>query len=89
MFEDMRRYLPKTYDCVNSIHLGESEAAMLSYEGGVVPIPVATREAARCQLVWIQGRKVDANMSSSDSWRLLWSGHRPGVAKEFHRLYAR
>jgi 4-amino-4-deoxy-L-arabinose transferase-like glycosyltransferase len=29
MFDDMRIHLPRSFDCVNSIHLGESEAAML------------------------------------------------------------
>ncbi len=39
MFDDMREHLPAQFDCVASIHLGESEAAMLEYEGGIVAIP--------------------------------------------------
>ena len=89
MFDDMREHLPAQFDCVASIHLGESEAAMLEYEGGIVAIPLESNPEARCRLVWVQDVQTKADTPPDPSWRLLWSGHRPGDTKERHRLFAR
>ncbi len=89
MFEDMRLSLPASFDCVNSIHLGESEAAMLDYEGGILAIPLEKSPGSRCELVWVQDTQMDPDLAPNPTWRLLWSGHRPGDTKERHRLFAR
>ncbi len=89
VFEDLRAHFPAQFDCVASIHLGESEAAMLEYEGGIVAIPLESNPEARCRLVWVQDVQTKADTPPDPSWRLLWSGHRPGDTKERHRLFAR
>ena len=89
MFDDMRLHLPTRFDCVNSINLGESEAAMLDYEGGIVAVPLERFSNARCDLVWVQDNQADRSDPPDPTWTLLWSGHRPGDSKERHRLFAR
>jgi 4-amino-4-deoxy-L-arabinose transferase-like glycosyltransferase len=89
MFDDMRTHLPRSFDCVNSIHLGESEAAMLDYEGGIVAVPLERLPNVRCDLVWVQNNQTDRSDYPDPSWTLLWSGHRPADTKERHRLFAR
>ena len=89
MFEDMRTHLPSGFDCVNSIHLGESEAAMLDYEGGIVAVPLERLSNPQCDLVWVQDNQADRSGPPAPTWTLLWSGHRPGDTKERHRLFAR
>lgn len=89
MFDDMRIYLPRGFDCVNSIHLGESEAAMLDYEGGIVAVPLERVPNVRCDLVWVQNNQTDPSDPPDPTWTLLWSGHRPGDTKERHRLFVR
>jgi len=89
MFDEMRLHLPNKFDCINSIHLGESEAAMLDYEGGIVAVPLERFSNARCDLVWVQDNQADRSDPPDPTWTLLWSGHRPGDSKERHRLFAR
>ncbi|HKW79577.1 MAG TPA: glycosyltransferase family 39 protein [Casimicrobiaceae bacterium] len=89
MFDDMRLHLPQRFDCVNSLRLGESEAAMLDYEGGIVAVPLEKIPGSRCSLVWVQDNQSDPSEAPDPSWTLLWSGHRPGDSKERHRLFAR
>ncbi len=89
MFDDMRLYLPRDFNCVNSIRLGESEAAMLDYEGGIVTVPLEKIPSSRCELVWVQDIQADPSDPPDPTWTLLWSGHRPGDTKERHRLFSR
>jgi len=89
MFDDMRLHLPSTFNCVNSIYLGESEAAMLDYEGGIVAVPLEKLPRSRCDLVWEQDNQSDVSDPPDPTWTLLWSGHRPGDGKERHRLFMR
>jgi hypothetical protein len=89
MFADMRHYLPREFNCVNSIKLGESEAAMLDYEGGIITVPLEKVPDSRCELVWMQDIQSDPSEPPDRTWTLLWSGHRPGDNKERHRLFSR
>jgi len=89
MFEDMRRHLPAGFDCVKSYRLGESEAAMLEYEGGITAVRAEDYPDARCELIWVQGSEPASLRPILAKWRLVWSGHRPGDGKELHRLFAR
>ena len=89
MFEDMKTHLPRHFDCMDSIHLGESEAAMLDYEAGIVTVSLDNVKESKCQLVWVQDNQTDPSHRTDPTWRLLWSGHRPGDSKERHRLFAR
>ena len=89
MFDDMKGYLPESYNCVMSYRLGESEAAMLEYEGGITALPAEQYPDADCELIWLQGALPRSAWSLASNWRLLWSGHRPGDNKELHRIFAR
>jgi 4-amino-4-deoxy-L-arabinose transferase-like glycosyltransferase len=89
MFEDMRHHLPAGFDCVKSYRLGESEAAMLEYEGKITAVRAEDHPGAMCQLIWVQGSAPASLRPVLAESRLIWSGHRPGDAKEVHRLFAR
>ena len=89
MFEEMRQQLAAEFDCVKSYRLGESEAAMLEYEGGITAVRAEDHPDAQCQLFWLQGGPRSAVPPSLRDWRLVWSGYRPGDDKELHRLFAR
>ena len=89
MFEEMKQQLPTKFDCVKSYRLGESEAAMLEYEGGITTVRAEDHPDAQCQLFWLQGGSLSVMPSSLRGWRLVWSGHRLGDKKELHRLFAR
>jgi 4-amino-4-deoxy-L-arabinose transferase-like glycosyltransferase len=89
MLEDMRQHLPADFDCVKSYQLGESEAAMLSYEGGITTVRAEDDPEAQCRLIWIQGTLPASARSTLAGSRLAWRGHRPGDDKELHRMFIR
>jgi 4-amino-4-deoxy-L-arabinose transferase-like glycosyltransferase len=89
VFESIRAKLPAKYGCVNSYRMGESEAAMLHYEGGVIAQPIDRLSNATCRYVIVQGARTGALGFVPADWQLLWSGHRIADPKEMHRLYRR
>src|SRR6202011_5808962 len=87
MYEDMQDHLPSEYNCVASFHLGESEAAMLHYEAGIIAIPLEHNAEPGCDLLLAQGTQAWPPNPPGTAGRPVWSGHRPGDHKELFVLF--
>jgi 4-amino-4-deoxy-L-arabinose transferase-like glycosyltransferase len=78
--------------CISSNGLGEPERALLQYYAGVVTERVEIRPQTHCPLLLIQQHPehqlVDPQiLLPQQTWRLIWSGSRPGDDKETYELY--
>jgi len=89
VFASMQRALPLGSGCVASLHLGESERAMLEYMAGVVSVRREIEADAACDLILVQSRNGTQEQASEHGWRLIWEGNRPGDSREGFRLFAR
>jgi 4-amino-4-deoxy-L-arabinose transferase-like glycosyltransferase len=82
VFASLRAALPRTYDCISSRGLGESERAMLQYFEGII----TRREERRmpindCDLLLVQVRSKADRPDDSDGW-LIWEGGRTAKPQE-------
>ena len=88
-FVSLQRALPKQYDCVASIELGDSQRALLHYFSGIVTQRQEARVARReCELLLVQGRPQQEIVTGA-AWEKVWEGNRPGDKDERYRLYRR
>jgi 4-amino-4-deoxy-L-arabinose transferase-like glycosyltransferase len=90
-FEDLRAKLNIGWhdgDCMASSRLGESEAPMLYYFAGVMPMPAADTQATSC--TWLIEQGGHAQMQApAGHWQLFWEGGRLGDNDEVLRVYVR
>jgi 4-amino-4-deoxy-L-arabinose transferase-like glycosyltransferase len=89
MIVSLQQALPRQYDCMASIELGESQRALLHYFAGII----TQREEARvprreCDLLLVQGRRQQEIVTGA-AWEKIWEGNRPGDKDERYRLYRR
>lgn len=70
---------PVSYDCITSIHLGESERAMLHYVNDRITHRQEVFPKSECSLLFVQGY-VHSGPGDIDAqrWVQVWSGARPG-----------
>jgi len=88
-FVSLQRALPKQYDCMASIELGESQRALLHYFAGIVTQRQEARVPRReCELLLVQGRSQQEIVTGA-AWDKIWEGNRPGDKDERYRLYRR
>ncbi len=85
VYESLARALPPNASCVASLELGESERAVLEY---VLGIPTIDPDD-NCSLVLRQRRADKVVAPVPRSWRLVWSGSRPGDHRERFELWSR
>ena len=85
MVVSLSQKMPEKYGCIASRYLGDSQKAMLHYFGNIVTLP---GQESTCDLLLTQG-----NLSRSDqnngSWKMLWTGGRPGDKIDRYYLYQR
>lgn len=88
VFVNLQKNLPAQTRCVSSLHLGESQRAMLHYFANIVTHreEVATRRRD-CNVLLIQG--VAKEERARPGWKKIWEGARPGDKVERYRLYQR
>lgn len=84
-YESLARAIPRDVHCVSSMDLGESERAVLEYVLGIPTI----EPGSSCAGVLRQLRLDRAEPPVPRSWRLLWSGSRPGDYRERFELWLR
>jgi 4-amino-4-deoxy-L-arabinose transferase-like glycosyltransferase len=85
VYESMARAMPEGVDCVASLELGESERAMLDYVAGI-----RTLDAAWPCAAVLRERRIDKPVPPVPrSWRLVWSGSRPGDQHDRFELWLR
>jgi 4-amino-4-deoxy-L-arabinose transferase-like glycosyltransferase len=86
MVDDLKENLPKQYNCIAGVRIGDSQRAMLQYFGDLNP----KRNASRvCDLLLVQGDRVAKPIEDEIGWEKMWEGGRKGDTKERFRLYRR
>jgi 4-amino-4-deoxy-L-arabinose transferase-like glycosyltransferase len=86
MVTQLKSALPKHYNCIGRIGLGNSQRAMLHYFGNIT-----TRYDSHhtCDLVLVQGAHNIEPLGTGTIWKKIWEGGRPGDKAERYRLYRR
>jgi 4-amino-4-deoxy-L-arabinose transferase-like glycosyltransferase len=85
VYESLAATIPAHVDCIASLEVGESERAVLEY---VLGIP--TYDSANlCMAVLRQRRADKVAPPVPRSWRLLWTGARPGDYRDRFELWLR
>lgn len=88
MIASLAAALPKSYDCMASRALGESQRALLQYYAGIITSREETSGGARsCSLRLHQGVRTDPP-EIPPGWHQRWEGTRPGEKEEYFWLYA-
>ena len=85
MYESLSHAIPPNIDCVATRGLGESERAVLEYVLGIPTIDPSNG----CAAVLTQRTTAKMAAPNPESWRLLWSGSRPGDYRERFELWLR
>jgi 4-amino-4-deoxy-L-arabinose transferase-like glycosyltransferase len=86
MIEDLKANLPKKYNCIADVRLGDNQRAMLEYFGNINPRPRSSRV---CDLLLVQGNRVAKPIEDEIGWDKIWEGGRKGDQNERFRLYQR
>ena len=73
--------------CVESLHLGEPQRAMLEYFAQISTERLETVPDAKCEALLVQGWRTTGASAPTSDWIAVWEGARPGDRKEFYRLY--
>lgn len=73
-------------DCLASIGLGESEAPMLEYFGGIVHKPISGGIQTHCRWLIVQSSQSNIKHLGSN-WRKIWFGARQGDHNELLTVY--
>jgi 4-amino-4-deoxy-L-arabinose transferase-like glycosyltransferase len=82
-FTAMRQHLPLNANCLSFHRVGESERAVLHYVMHAPPQRYHAGAAATCPFVLVQGLQAEAGVIDEvPHRRVLWSGARPGDARE-------
>ncbi|MCC7486443.1 MAG: glycosyltransferase family 39 protein [Burkholderiales bacterium] len=89
VFVEMKRALPKKFQCIASRELGDPQRASLRYFADIITyreeIPARRRD---CDLLLVQGGPRD-DAHPGRQWKRIWEGRRPGDKDERYRLYQR
>lgn len=83
VYESLRGAIPRNVNCVASLDIGESERALLEYILGIPTIDMG----APCGAVLRQRRLDQVAKPLPASWRMAWSGSRPGDDRERFELW--
>jgi 4-amino-4-deoxy-L-arabinose transferase-like glycosyltransferase len=86
MIDDLKANLPKKYNCIADVNIGDSQRAMLQYFGDIKP---RLKSARVCNLLLVQGNRVAKPIEDEIGWEKIWEGGRKGDQNERFRLYQR
>lgn len=89
LIADLQRHLPRVRSCLVNRGLGESQRAMLHYFAGITTHREGTPAAKSCSLLVVQVRGDDRPPEHGEEWNVVWTGSRPGDAKERYWLLRR
>ena len=82
----LRTALPVNPPCLDSLHLGKSQRAMLEYFGDIVTRPVPTGSEGSCAWLLVQGDPRRWTEPAGE-WEKVWEGSRPRDKNELWVLY--
>ena len=86
MVVDLKDSLPKRYNCIAGVRIGDNQRAMLEYFGDITPRLRSTRV---CDLLLVQGNRIAKPIEDEIGWEKIWEGGRKGDQNERFRLYQR
>lgn len=85
----IQKALPASYGCINSLHLGRSQSALLDYYTGIRTLPVQKGQQPDCNFYLIQDERGREKVQPDSEWQLIWKGKRAAERRESFRLYQR
>jgi 4-amino-4-deoxy-L-arabinose transferase-like glycosyltransferase len=89
MIASLQLVLPRSYNCVSSRDLGDSQRALLHYFAGVITHRLEAPGRRRdCDLMLVHGRPLE-EVAPPRPWQKIWEGARPGDRDERYWLYQR
>ncbi|NOT19060.1 MAG: glycosyltransferase family 39 protein [Sideroxydans sp.] len=86
MVVELKQALPKKYNCIADVRVGDNQRAMLQYFGDITLRQKATRV---CELLLVQGDRIAKPIEDEIGWEKVWEGGRKGKENERFRLYKR
>lgn len=89
VFLSMNKVLPKTYNCMNSLDVGQPQGLLLNYYTNIQLQPFETTQQLNCDFYLLQDVKGEGKMQPGQEWKQIWSGKRAADRKEGFRLFQR
>jgi hypothetical protein len=89
VFLSMNKVLPKTYNCMNSLDVGQPQGLLLNYYTNIQLQPFETTQQLTCDLYLLQDVKGVGRMQPGQEWKQIWIGKRAADRKEGFRLFQR
>ena len=71
MIDDLKDNLPKKYNRIAGVRIGDSQRAMLQYFGNLNPKRNSTRV---CDLLLVQGDRIAKPIEDEIGWEKMWEG---------------
>jgi 4-amino-4-deoxy-L-arabinose transferase-like glycosyltransferase len=89
IFIDMNKVLPKTYNCINSLSVGQPQRLLLNYYTNIQLQPFEATQQLTCDFYLLQDVKGVGKMQPGQEWKQIWIGKRAADRKEGFRLFQR
>ncbi len=89
VFLGMNKVLPKTYNCMNSLDVGQPQRLLLNYYTNIQLQPFETTQQLNCDFYLLQDVKGVGKMQPGQEWKQIWIGKRAADRKEGFRLFQR
>jgi 4-amino-4-deoxy-L-arabinose transferase-like glycosyltransferase len=89
VFLSMNKVLPKTYNCMNSLDVGQPQSLLLNYYTNIQLQPFETTQQLNCDFYLLQDVKGMGKMQPGQEWEQIWAGKRAADRKEGFRLFQR
>ncbi len=89
VFTSLSNAVPKHYNCINSLNVGQPQSLLLNYYTNIQLQPFETTQELSCDLYLLQDVKGIGKMQPGQEWKLIWTGKRTADRKESFRLFQR
>lgn len=89
VFIGMNNVLPKSYNCMNSLDVGQPQRLLLNYYTNIKLQPFETTQQLTCDFYLLQDVKGVGKMQPGQEWKQVWIGKRAADRKEGFRLFQR
>jgi len=87
VFLGMYQAIPKHYNCINSLHVGQPQRLLVNYYTDITLKPVTNLKQLSCDLYLIQTTRSMSYVQPEQEAKLIWSGKRAADRKESFSLY--
>ena len=87
VFLGMHQAIPKHYNCINSLRVGQPQRLLVNYYTDITLKPVTNLKQLSCDLYLIQTTRSASNVQPEQEAKLIWRGKRAADRKESFSLY--